>query len=73
LERTSDKATLKRVTATLGIVIRDKGQKKIVLTNKTVTIDPFYVCRMRRGNIIPMEDFLALAPSPHLHTIYSAS
>lgn len=36
-------------------------------------IDPFCVCRMRTGNIVPMEDFLALAPSPHLPTIYSAS
>ncbi|CAH8270205.1 unnamed protein product [Arabidopsis lyrata] len=39
LERTSDtgKATIKRVAATLGIEIRDKCHKKLVLTNKTVT------------------------------------
>ncbi|EFH47434.1 predicted protein [Arabidopsis lyrata subsp. lyrata] len=39
LERTSDtgKATIKRVAATLGIEIRDKCQKKLVLTNKTLT------------------------------------
>ncbi|KAG7549631.1 hypothetical protein ISN45_Aa06g004910 [Arabidopsis thaliana x Arabidopsis arenosa] len=39
LERTSDtgKATIKRVAATLGIEIRDKGQKTLVLTNKTLT------------------------------------
>ncbi|KAG7549720.1 hypothetical protein ISN45_Aa06g005680 [Arabidopsis thaliana x Arabidopsis arenosa] len=39
LERTSNTgiATIKRVAATLGIEIRDKCQKKLVLPNKTVT------------------------------------
>jgi hypothetical protein len=39
LERTCDagKAIIKRVAAILGIEIRDKGQRKLVLTNKTVT------------------------------------
>ncbi|EOA21245.1 hypothetical protein CARUB_v10001595mg, partial [Capsella rubella] len=39
LERTSEsgKATIKAVAATLGIQIRDKGQRKLALTSKTLT------------------------------------